>query len=106
MDAYLASTKSSELDRRFDIRDKHTWEEVMRTAIEAEQVYQEKAKGKSGLVRRAWRNIGDSQSVINPWLELLPNGEYSSIICSGLKLVFTVRRLHSAHESLQISKIS
>ena len=91
MDIYLASSKGKANDGKFNIRGVHTWEEVMEKASQAEEVYQDKAKGKKGIFRRSWRKVGDAGPAINPWLELLPDGDYSSILCGGLKLVFGVR---------------
>ena len=36
------------------------------------------------------RAMGDKGPVIQTWLELLPTGEYTSVVCGAMKLVFGV----------------
>lgn len=76
--------------RSFDIRGAHTWDEVLKTVDSAKEVYESKAKGKKGIHIRAARGLSQNANDISPWLELLPDGDYSSVICGGLKLVFGV----------------
>ncbi|CAG8949095.1 hypothetical protein HYFRA_00002224 [Hymenoscyphus fraxineus] len=72
----------------FDIRGAHDWDEVLETVDSAKAAYGDKAKGKKGIHIRAGRGISNRANNLSPWLELLPDGDYSSIICGGLKLVF------------------
>ncbi|KAJ8122739.1 hypothetical protein ONZ43_g1137 [Nemania bipapillata] len=72
----------------FNIRDSHSWVEVMAQVESAKQVYEDKAKGKSGALVQAGRYVSENTNSINPWLEFIPNSDYSSVICGGLKFIF------------------
>jgi hypothetical protein len=86
METYQASLKESTAVT-LDFRGKHSWEEVLKIAKDAETTYQE--AGANGL-RKVGRLItAESESMI-PYLGLIPNGFYTSILCGGLKLVFQV----------------
>ena len=69
----------------FDIREKHTWDEVFREAALAESQYKN-----AGKVRQVFRSMGDNASLIEPWLGLIPDGDYTSSLRGGLKLIFQV----------------
>ena len=71
--------------RSIDLSATHSWDEVMRVVKDTEAAYLE--AGRSGL-RRAGRSIGARSESVLPYLRLIPNGFYTSIICGGLKLVF------------------
>lgn len=86
MEIYQSSIKDS-TTIALDLRGTHSWEDVLQAAKDAEAAYQ--AAGAKG-----WRKLGrlvttNSESVI-PYLGLIPNGTYTSILCGGLKLVFQV----------------
>ncbi|KAL9118675.1 MAG: hypothetical protein Q9187_004777 [Circinaria calcarea] len=87
MNIYQRSSKDKTLGS-FNIRDTHTWDEVIRRAKDADRKYHDDAKGFRGIGRKIGRNMGDIAPGVNPWLGLLPNGEYTSILCGGLKLIF------------------
>ncbi|KAI9838307.1 MAG: hypothetical protein M1819_005575 [Sarea resinae] len=72
----------------FDISKKYTWDDVIREAKDAEQKYNEEAKGVMGFGKKAIRVTGEYGSAIAPWLKLLPDGDYGSVLCGGLKLIF------------------
>ena len=69
----------------FDIREKCTWDEVFREARFAESQYKS-----AGKVRQVFRSVGDHASLIEPWIELIPDGDYGSSLRGGLKLIFKV----------------
>ena len=70
----------------FKIREKHTWDEVLQQATFAESQYKS-----SNQVRLIFRGIGDHAPGIAPWLGLIPDGEYTSILCGGLKMILKVQ---------------
>lgn len=74
--------------KSFNIREAHNWAEVLDVVESAKEAYEKKAKGKSGIAIKAGRYVSNKADVISPWLELLPNGDYSTVICGGLKFVF------------------
>lgn len=82
--AYQASLKDPKLSA-LDIRGKHSWEDVFRAAKDAEAEYLK--AGEKGL-RRAGRITTAYADAVMPVLKLIPNGEFTSILCGGLKLVF------------------
>jgi hypothetical protein len=77
---------------RINIRSAHSWDEVVRAAKDAEKAYNAEAKrGATGHVRGYFRHIGDYSTSAAPWVGLLPNDKYFSVLCGGLKLVLGVR---------------
>lgn len=89
VEIYQSTTKDKAL-LEFNIRDKHSWDEVLREAQFAEQKYNRKAKGVRGIGHRIFRVVGDNAAAANPWLKVLPNDGYTSVLCGGLKLIFEV----------------
>jgi hypothetical protein len=88
MKRYQQSIKDPEL-RNLDVLSRaHSWDDVMRIAKDAELVYLE--AGKTG-ARRAGRFVATHAESVVPFLSLIPNGFYTSIVCGGLKLIFEVR---------------
>ena len=73
--------------RSLDLSATHSWDEVMRIVKDSEAKYLE--AGRSG-PRRVTRFIGAYSESVLPFLRLIPNGFYTSIICGGLRLVFEV----------------
>jgi len=73
--------------RSLDLSATHSWDEVMRLVKDSEAKYLE--AGRSG-PRRVTRFIGAYSESVLPFLRLIPNGFYTSIICGGLRLVFEV----------------
>lgn len=86
MAAYQASTKDPSISA-FNLRGKHSWDDVLRVAKDAEAAYL-KAGGKR--LRKAGRFISAKSEAMLPYLQLIPNGFFTSILCGGLKLVFGV----------------
>ena len=69
----------------FDIRATYSWDQVLTEAKLAEAAY---IKSGGNVVRRLGRSIGDNASTFNQYLLLFPDGEYTSILSGGLKLMF------------------
>jgi hypothetical protein len=86
MEAYQASMKGSSISA-LDLRGKHSWDDVLRVAKDAEAVYLQ-AGGKG--LRKAGRFITAKSEAMLSYLQLVPNGIYTSILCGGLKLVFEI----------------
>jgi hypothetical protein len=86
MEAYQASMKGSSISA-LDLRGKHSWDDVLRAAKDAEAAYLE-AGGKG--LRKAGRFITAKSEAMLSYLQLIPNGFYTSILCGGLKLVFEI----------------
>ena len=70
-----------------DLRGKHSWDDVLRVAKEAEAAYLE-AGGKR--LRKAGRFVTAKSEAVLPYLRLIPNGFFTSILCGGLRLVFEI----------------
>jgi hypothetical protein len=68
----------------FDIASSHNWEEVLNVADASAQAYTQRAKGIKGIFRRVGRKIGEANPAIDPVLDVLPTGEYTSLVCGGL----------------------
>jgi hypothetical protein len=73
----------------FDVSDVHSWDELMESAREAEQKYLTDA----GRLRKFVRGIGDYATSITPWITMLPNDSYMSVISGSLKVMLAVSNL-------------
>ena len=70
----------------------HTsWDDVLEEVENAKLAWERKAQGGKGLLTRFHRSHGTKAALIPPWLELLPQSDYSSVVCGGLKLILGVR---------------
>lgn len=87
MEIYRCTAKDKAFVQ-FDLEDKHSWDEVLQEARFAEQKYNRNAKGLRGMGHRVFRIVGDNAAAANPWLNILPDSEYTSVLCGGLKLIF------------------
>lgn len=67
-----------------------TWEEVLEEVQNAKGHWESKTTGLMGMPCRAFRGVEKSAQYANPFLKLFPDGEYTSILCGGLKLIFGV----------------
>lgn len=72
---------------------KTTWADVMAHLIEAENAYKNRAKKKTvaGFVTLCFRKFSGNAKFFGSWLDVLPQGDYSSVICGGFKMIFVVR---------------
>jgi hypothetical protein len=73
-----------------NLSEKHTWGEVLDAARAVETVYQE--AGVRGF-RKYGRFVSSNADTVLPFLHLIPNENYCSILSGGLKLVFEGRFL-------------
>lgn len=87
---YAETIQTKQYPSPFNIHAVHSWDEVAQAANLAEEKYWKDAKGPKGSIRRFFRMTGDNTHVINPWVNLLPNDQYFSVLCGGLKLVLGV----------------
>jgi hypothetical protein len=86
MEEYQNSMKDPSISA-LDLRGKHSWDDVLQIAKDAEATYLK--AGRKGL-RKAGRFITAKSEAMLPYLQLIPNGFFTSILCGGLKLVFGV----------------
>jgi hypothetical protein len=86
MEEYQNSMKDPSISA-LDLRGKHCWDDVLQIAKDAEATYLK--AGRKGL-RKAGRIITAKSEAMLPYLQLIPNGFFTSILCGGLKLVFGV----------------
>lgn len=87
---YAETIQTKQHPSPFNIHGVHSWDEVTQAANLAEEKYWKDAKGPKGSIRRFFRVTGDNAHVINPWVNLLPNDQYLSVLCGGLKLVLGI----------------
>ena len=85
MDLYQENSKEAS-KLKFSVRGKFTWDQVMNEAELAQEKYVADGKG----VRNAFRVVSNFSPGLDPWLKLLPDGEYTSVVCGCLKLMFGV----------------
>ena len=91
LDAYFHKTGDKKV-LKFNIADGHTWEEVKAEMDKAVESYNTKERfWRKTPNRVAGRTTGSRIPAIKAWLDILPDGEYTSIVCGALKLIFGVR---------------
>ncbi len=67
-----------------------TWNDVLEEADKAVAKYEDAGKGVRGSVRKLFRHLGDNEPSYGPWLDLIPQDNYSGTLNGGLKLLFAV----------------
>ena len=97
MQQFMIKSKSVAIVPKLNVYDLHTWQEVEDIIEQACKAYEMKGKtGSLGRIRGLGRKIVKYSSKATDgidgqgWLSLLPTGDYSGILCGGLKLVFGV----------------
>jgi hypothetical protein len=70
----------------FRIRDKHSWDEVEKEVVGAQNQYMNDV----GKFRKLMRKAGDRSGVTKPYLNLIPNGTYTSILSVGGNMLIDV----------------
>ncbi|KAL5114048.1 hypothetical protein ACEQ8H_008062 [Pleosporales sp. CAS-2024a] len=78
--------------KNFQLGDCNNWEEVLRSMDLVVKQY-ESRDTKFGKVRSAFRRIGDNAASIQPFVGLLPDGNYKTL-CGGLTLILTAMMGH------------
>lgn len=68
---------------KFDIRGAHDWDEVLLTAGMAREHYEARRKGFKGLITSVGRTLGQSSPALEAVANVLPNGDYTGIVCGG-----------------------
>ncbi|KAI9680201.1 MAG: hypothetical protein M1829_001438 [Trizodia sp. TS-e1964] len=91
MEIYMKTATDKELAKS-RLKSSYTWDEVIWQAKKAEETYKNAATGVGGLVRKAGRVSGDYSNSVTPFLKLLPDNEYTSILCGGITLMFEVAK--------------
>ena len=89
IESYQKYTKRHHLPPDFDIRKAHNWDEVHQAARLAETKH--KKDGTRSIFGKIGRAIQRSSPAVDPWLKLIPDGDYTSVLCGGLKIAFGVR---------------
>ncbi|KAL6856544.1 hypothetical protein J3F83DRAFT_769711 [Trichoderma novae-zelandiae] len=70
---------------RSNISGTHSWEEVFGALRDAEEAY----KSTKGIrVVHSWfRKAVDKSDLIEPFVDLIPNSDFSSVVCGGIKFI-------------------
>ena len=91
MEAYEKTTKDSKYKTSIVSDGMHTWEEVLAEVHAASERYND-VPGFWGKIRKGLRSFGTNNQVFDAWSGLLPTqSQYLSVLCGGLKLIFSVR---------------
>ena len=104
IESYQKHTKGHHLPPDFDIRKAHNWDEVHQAARLAETKH--KKDGTRSIFGKIGRGIQRSAPAVEPWLGLIPDGDYTSVLCGGLKIAFRVRSHKSALRAFHVSRYS
>ncbi|KAM5526610.1 hypothetical protein FOXYSP1_21010 [Fusarium oxysporum f. sp. phaseoli] len=75
---------------RVNISKQHSWEDVLSALREAESHYSNPTGIK---IEHKWfRKATDKSAAIEPYIDFIPSGTYTSIICTGLIFILQVRK--------------
>ena len=83
------NTVGAKLKINVDINQFQTWEEVERVVEDVRNQYEGKT-GAMAAIRGFFDRIGKNGGTFTAWLGLLPDGEYSSVVCGAFKLIIKV----------------
>ncbi|GAW26876.1 hypothetical protein SAMD00023353_5300240 [Rosellinia necatrix] len=76
---------------RANISQRHSWDDVMK---ELERVQDDYNNPKGfGRVRKVVRKVAAKSERIEPFIAFIPNGDYTSVICGGLRFILGVGSL-------------
>jgi hypothetical protein len=70
---------------RANISEQHTWEEVFVELRAAQDAYNNPKR-----IRKWFRKAADESKVIEPFIDFIPDMEYTSVICASLKFILKV----------------
>lgn len=87
--ASFQNTVGAKLKISVDINQFQTWDEVESLIGEVKRQYEGKS-GAMAATRRFFDRIGKNGGTFTAWLGLLPDGEYSSVVCGAFKLIIKV----------------
>ncbi|KAJ5088349.1 hypothetical protein N7456_011965 [Penicillium angulare] len=100
--SFLART--TDIETREVLSGRSTWEDIQREASEALVKYQNDGKTWRHPFQTAGRAFSSVSSRLEFLLELLPNGDYGSLLFAGLRLVFNAaKRMQAIRESVMKS---
>lgn len=68
-----------------------SWADVFRLQSDAQVLYNSKAKGVSGSIRKAFRVVGDHPQYVEPLLDSIPDEMWGSALRISLGWMFSVR---------------
>ncbi|RKK77502.1 hypothetical protein BFJ71_g16735 [Fusarium oxysporum] len=75
---------------RANISRQHSWEDVLSVLREAESHYSNPTGIK--IVHKWFRKAADRSAAIEPYIDFIPGGTYTSVICTGLTFILQVRQ--------------
>ena len=87
MESFRQVNRDNPAVAEFNIRGSHSWDEVVNVAGQAVGKYQGRSKGLRGLLPKVGRKIGEAQPAVDSYLNVLPQGDYSSIVCGAVVLI-------------------
>ncbi|CAD6583586.1 MAG: hypothetical protein ASARMPREDX12_001310 [Alectoria sarmentosa] len=89
IETYEKTTQGSKYKTNIVNDATHTWEEVLAEVNAASERYND-VPGFWGKIRKGLRSFGVNNQVFDAWAGLLPTqSQYLSILCGGLKLIFS-----------------
>ena len=84
----------------FEVSGVQKWADVVQTMEDARGEYEKRHEGKRMTAIDNFLNrIGTSGPVFQAWLDILPNGDYGSVICGAFGLVIKVSTLSCLHDN-------
>ena len=101
---YQKSTKGRHLPPDFDIKKAHNWDEVHQAAGLAEAKCNK--DGTRSIFSKVGRGVQRSAPAVEPWLSLIPDGDYTSVLCGGLKVAFSVCSRKGILQHFHVSRYS
>ena len=95
MRAFQRSCKEDAFITGFSIRNAYSWDEVLLTAGMAKEKYDAKAKGIFGTFVKLGRKTGENADAILPFMEVFPQGDYTSVAFGGYETLICILKLQA-----------
>ncbi|KAJ2993127.1 hypothetical protein NUW58_g1940 [Xylaria curta] len=70
---------------RANISQRHSWNDVIEELERAQNDHD--TSKRLGKMWKFFRKVGEKSEVIEPFLAFIPNGDYTSVICGGIKFI-------------------
>lgn len=84
-------SRSGDKEAKSAFEDRSTWVDIQKEAAEAVEKYNSEGSSRRKPFEKVTMAFNNVACRLEFLIELLPDGDYTGILCGGLRLVFNVR---------------